>query len=153
MEQIGAGYSNCRKACCTRKMSRVRSYFNLVNQRKLLVLDLDGTLITTQTTEGMPFSSKKRKYFVQKRPGLDLFLTEISMFYDLALFTAAKKTYADKILDVLGYSCLIPESKRFYRDSCLRDPSSTSYRKDLRVVSHDLSQIILLDDSPVCMSI
>ena len=89
---------------------------------------------------------------MQKRPGLDQFLTEISMFYDLALFTAAKKDYADKILDVLGYSCLIPESMRFYRESRLADPSSTSYRKDLRVVSHDLSQIILLDDSPVCMS-
>ena len=56
--QIGSGYANCKKACCTtRKMSRVRSYFNLVNQRKLLVLDLDGTLITTQTTEGEPFTS------------------------------------------------------------------------------------------------
>lgn len=90
---------------------------------------------------------------MQARPGLDEFLTEISMFYDLALFTAAKKDYADKILDILGYSCLIPESNRFYRESCLPpDPSSTSYRKDLRVVSHDLSRIILLDDSPVCMS-
>ena len=68
-----------------------------------LVLDLDETLVrcTEEKPEKYDFVIKisiNEIYYVNKRPYLDEFLNFCSIHFNLILFTAAKKIYADLIL-------------------------------------------------------
>jgi TFIIF-interacting CTD phosphatase-like protein len=74
---------------------------------------------------------------VRKRPFLDKFVTETSLYYDFALFTASRKEYADRVLDTIGYSNLFPMGARFYREDCTL--VNGAYKKDLRKIVSDLS--------------
>ena len=69
-------------------------------------------------------------------------------YYELIVFTASKKVYADTIIDYLD-----PENKfftkRLYRESCLF--VSGVYIKDLKIFKNrDLKDIIIVDKS--CLS-
>jgi len=61
-----------------------------------LVLDLDETLIHFEE-ENEEIDEKEVFYMV--RPGLNQFLSELSQYYELVIFTAALQDYADWILD------------------------------------------------------
>lgn len=55
-----------------------------------------------------------------KRPFVYQFLDEMSKYYNLVLFTASQRTYAEKIIRILD-----PDDKYFkdnclYRDSCIQ---------------------------------
>mmetsp|Transcript_23245 Transcript_23245/g.22821 ORF Transcript_23245/g.22821 Transcript_23245/m.22821 type:complete len:128 (-) Transcript_23245:262-645(-) len=69
-----------------------------------LVLDLDETLVH--------FDPKIRTY--KPRPGVLSFLCEMSKYFELVVFTAGLKEYADWILDHLDKHSFI--SHRLYRD-------------------------------------
>eukprot|EP00638_Chattonella_subsalsa_P006758 CAMPEP_0117761496 /NCGR_PEP_ID=MMETSP0947-20121206/17319_1 /TAXON_ID=44440 /ORGANISM="Chattonella subsalsa, Strain CCMP2191" /LENGTH=190 /DNA_ID=CAMNT_0005582507 /DNA_START=437 /DNA_END=1009 /DNA_ORIENTATION=- len=85
---------------------------------------------------------------VNKRPGLSTFLQELAQDeeVDVAVFTAAQQVYADPLLDVLD-----PEgnifSHRFYRQHC--DFQKGLYLKDLKVITRNLSRIVLVDNNPI----
>ena len=79
------------------------------------------------------------------RPGLYTFLDATVQSYELVVFTAGTKEYADSVLNSID-----PEGKyfnrRFYRSSCkFRDGV---YCKDLRSVGSDLSRTIIIDNIP-----
>ncbi|KAF9500150.1 NIF-domain-containing protein [Pleurotus eryngii] len=146
----------------TRKPQRV--------PRKTLVLDLDETLIHS-TSRPMPMSGssgffgfgrrnngpghtvevilggKRTVYHVYKRPFADFFLRTVSSWYTLVIFTASMQEYADPVIDWLdaGRGIL---GRRLFRDSCTQLPSGT-YSKDLAVVEQDLSNVCLIDNSPI----
>lgn len=67
--------------------------------KRILFLDLDETLIHTT------FSGEEQKVnalhqpLVNYRPYLDLFLEEMSKYYNLVLFTASYREYAEKLLN------------------------------------------------------
>ena len=137
--------------------------------KKLLIIDLDETLFHTKfrTDENMQLLNTlknktkcKSKTFSLKldnktiffdvffRPFLLEFLTEIqnSNLYEMAIFTAAKKKYADVILDYI-------ESRkkffkfRLYRDCCIPIGNGISI-KDLRIIKNfDEKKTILMDNS------
>ncbi len=67
-----------------------------------LVLDLDETLISFKIDE-----NDEAKGILRFRPGLGIFLSQVSKYYELVIFTAATKEYADPILDAI-------ENDRFY---------------------------------------
>jgi CTD small phosphatase-like protein 2 len=73
-------------------------------------------------------------------------LEKLSKIYEIIIFTASQKEYADKIIDHV-------ESKvkcvhhRLYRENCYRY-SSSIYLKDLRVVDRDPKKSIIVDNSP-----
>ncbi|CAK9440996.1 uncharacterized protein LODBEIA_P48650 [Lodderomyces beijingensis] len=84
-------------------------------KKKILILDLDETLIHS-LSQGSPRSfhpashSKMIEikinnisslYHVHKRPYCDYFLTEISKWFELQIFTASVKEYADPIINWL----------------------------------------------------
>ncbi|KAJ1677334.1 Nuclear envelope morphology protein 1, partial [Spiromyces aspiralis] len=124
-------------------------------RKKTLVLDLDETLI--HSTPLGPYRAHHRievvidktscLYYVYKRPHVDYFLRKacVSEWYKVVVFTASMPEYADPVVDFLD-----PNNKfisaRYFRDSCI--PHNSSYAKDLRVVDPDLSQVILIDNSP-----
>jgi TFIIF-interacting CTD phosphatase-like protein len=59
-------------------------------------------------------NKKQETYFVRKRPFLHEFLEKMSHFFELVVFTASLKEYADKVIDYIDPKGYI--KRRFYRD-------------------------------------
>jgi len=141
-------------------------------KRKVLVLDLDETLIHSHhdgvyrqtVTPGTPpdfvlkvtmakmspdgkvvIDKHPVRFFVHKRPHVDYFLEVVSKWYDLVVFTASMEIYGAAVADKLdsGRGML---KRRYYRQHCNLDFGS--YTKDLSAISDDLSNIFILDNSP-----
>lgn len=131
--------------------SRIRS---LSFSRKLLVLDLDETLIHSSSRAMNSMSCHTVEvlidthiclYYVYKRPNLDHFLKHVSQWFDLIIFTASLPEYADPVIDWIDSNNVI--RSRYFRSSC--QVLNNQYVKDLSLLGHDLSQICILDNSPI----
>jgi len=123
---------------------------NVSNDKKWLILDLDHTLIHSTTTPpaginpdlGLDFPDYET-YWVKKRPYLDTFLAKVGKHYNLCLFTAGKRCYAEPILAHLM------SSTHFCQVMCWENVTQFgdgSYFKDLSKLNIDLEQAILVDD-------
>jgi len=71
-------------------------------------------------------------------------------YYDVYVFTASVREYADPLIDHIDPNHLVKQ--RYFRESCILN--GDSYIKDLRVNSLrlDLSQTIIVDNSPISYS-
>lgn len=137
-----------------------RNRLNTV-KRKILVLDLDETLIHSHhdgvlrptVRPGTPpdfilkvvIDKHPVRFFVHKRPHVDFFLEVVSQWYELVVFTASMEIYGSAVADKLDNNKGILK-RRYYRQHCTLD--SGSYIKDLSVVHDDLSSVVILDNSP-----
>ncbi|KAH7352781.1 hypothetical protein KP509_19G063700 [Ceratopteris richardii] len=121
--------------------------------KKTLVLDLDGTLINSSMKPSKcSFVVQINGFadiYVLTRPGVEEFIQNMSAKYELVIFTAGKKEYADPIINNIDKNRLIRH--RLYRESC----SCYEKRavKDLRNLGRDLKNVILLDNTPHCYSL
>ena len=97
-----------------------------------LVLDLDETLVH--------FDQRRRNY--RARPHALRFIREMSKYYELVIFTAGLKEYADWILDDFDKMRYI--TYRLYRNSCKFKKGV--YVKDLSRLGRDLSRTIIVDN-------
>lgn len=75
-------------------------------QKVVLILDLDGTLIYSSEKElehpyEVEFETMGYTYFLYKRPHLDLFLKCCYEWFDVRIWTAAFKDYAETVVDLL----------------------------------------------------
>ncbi|KAJ3441839.1 scp1-like small phosphatase 4-related [Anaeramoeba flamelloides] len=121
-----------------------------------LCLDLDETLISSTMIQQCDYDfhfklkssvegERCEEYFVKKRPNIEHFLRRCSEMFEVVVFTASLKPYADKILDELDpRGTLI--SHRLYRDSC--SFFCGSFVKDLSLLNRDLNTVLLIDDLP-----
>jgi Dullard-like phosphatase family protein len=139
-------------------------------KKKLLILDLDETLIHSKTfaelsspttplpsfkpdkTLSIPLSpSHTVKLYIWYRPYLFQFLQQISKFYTIAVFTASSRNYAIPMLDLLDPQRQYIKAG-FYREDCTK--TKTKYLvKDLRIFcskSVKLEDIIIVDNSANC---
>ncbi|KAG8247838.1 CTD nuclear envelope phosphatase 1 [Homalodisca vitripennis] len=130
-------------------------------KRKVLVLDLDETLIHShhegvvrQTVKpGTPpdfvlkvtIERHPVRFFVHKRPHVDFFLDIVSQWYELVVFTASMEIYGAAVADKLDNNRGILR-RRYYRQHCT--PDLGSYTKDLSAISVDLANVFILDNSP-----
>lgn len=84
-------------------------------------------------------------FYVQTRPYLQHFLKKVSRWYDVYLYTASVRAYAEPLVEKLD-----PRHKRFkgayFRDSCAVDGAGHA-TKDLAALHFDLARTVLLDDS------
>lgn len=84
---------------------------------------------------------------VYKRPGLDEFLKSATKTYELMVYTAGLRQYAEPLLNWLD-----PKGTyfrfRLYRDSCLF--TNGHYVKDLNKVNRDLKRTVLVDNNVCC---
>uniref|UniRef100_A0A914WCL9 CTD nuclear envelope phosphatase 1 homolog n=2 Tax=Plectus sambesii TaxID=2011161 RepID=A0A914WCL9_9BILA len=130
-------------------------------RRKTLVLDLDETLIHSHhdgiirpmVKPGTPpdfilrvnIDKHPVRFFVHCRPHVDYFLSVVSQWYDLVIFTASMEIYGTSVADKLdrGRGML---SRRYFRQHCTMDYGG--YTKDLSAIQPDLSSIFILDNSP-----
>ncbi|GKZ00943.1 hypothetical protein MPSEU_001045800 [Mayamaea pseudoterrestris] len=118
-----------------------------------LVLDLDETLVHCTVEPivdadflfDVVFHGVEYSVHVKLRPYLSRFLDSICGQYEVVIFTASQKVYADQLLDRID-----PENKyfhhRLFRESCLSVEGN--FLKDLNVLGRDLSQTVLVDNSP-----
>ncbi|KAI9376817.1 NLI interacting factor-like phosphatase-domain-containing protein [Aspergillus egyptiacus] len=141
--------------------------------QKTLVLDLDETLIhslakggrmssghmvevklstpmSTSLAPGAPPTTLGPQhpilYYVHKRPHCDEFLRKICKWYKLVIFTASVQEYADPVIDWLEQERKYFQA-RYYRQHCTF--RNGAYIKDLSSVEPDLSQVMILDNSPM----
>ncbi|KAJ5066294.1 ctd small phosphatase-like protein [Anaeramoeba ignava] len=120
-------------------------------RKKILVLDLDETLVhssfTKPTKYDFQFEAEIENYrhqvYVNIRPGLNEFFQKIKNNFEIMIFTAAQKNYANPVINFIDQEGII--SKIFYRDSCVSFFGNPV--KDLRVIGIDLDKIILVDNS------
>ena len=137
------------------------------NKKKLLLLDLDETLVHSEIRDKNNFhilNKLKDKancyhkvfsymdgnylyYFdIFFRPHLFDFLHEIQNYFDIGIFTASSKGYADTIINYIDPSHTI-FNFILYRDACIPIQNSI-YIKDLRIIrNYEPSNVILLDNS------
>ncbi|KAJ3433302.1 scp1-like small phosphatase 4-related [Anaeramoeba flamelloides] len=143
-----------------KKIQRTRQLVKLLpKQRKrdrgkiTLCLDLDLTLIYSQFTpfEGYEFTftlqneNGTHNVYVKKRPFLEEFLTRCSELFEVVLFTASQRAYAEKILNWLDPDRTLIRY-RLYRNAC--SMFLGNYLKDLSLLNRDINSIIIVDDVP-----
>ncbi len=125
------------------------------DQRLLLVLDLDETLIhaTDAPTARAP-DHKVFGYSVYRRPGLDAFIREAGRHFMLGVWTSSSADYAHAICSLVFPD---PTALQFIwaRDKCTRrrnfESQDVVYVKrlvKLRRYGYDLSRVLVIDDSP-----
>ena len=136
-------------------------------QQKTLVIDLDETLIHSLAKGGRMSSGHMVEvklnttvgyggatlgpqhpilYYVHKRPHCDDFLRRVCKWYNLVVFTASVQEYADPVIDWLEQERKY-FSGRYYRQHCTY--RNGAYIKDLSSVEPDLSNVMILDNSPL----
>lgn len=121
-----------------------------------LVLDLDETLVHSQllpvTNPDNIFQVKLNEslynIYVSYRPGLINFLNSVCNIFEVVIFTASMKLYADHVLKSLDPSQKL--KYKFYREFCTEH--NGNYIKDLRILGRDLSRVIIIDNSEVSFS-
>ena len=100
-----------------------------------LVLDLDETIIhCIDQQEITPLI----------RPGTKEFLSELSKYYEIVIFTASVKEYADTILN------LIDKNQKWISHRLYRAHTTvlkSTYLKDLSKLGRDLSKTIIIDNA------
>ena len=132
---------------------------NLDNNKQILFIDLDETLIHSDIYDKKPFNiinyDKILKFKfdnlyyyigINFRKNLKNFLKKVSKYFNLILFTAAYQEYADVIIDYID-----PENiffkKRFYRESCINLNDNINI-KDLNIFNDiDLKHSVILDNN------
>ena len=141
-------------------MNRNEITRNVVSGKKVVLLDLDETLIHGDFQEEylndidhpydkiIKFTSLDEQEEVSVgifiRNGIQKFLEEISKIFDIGIFTASSKDYADAVINYLD-----PNNEfikfRLYRNSCIRVNNISI--KDLRIIGVDLKNIVLIDNN------
>ncbi|KAI9829380.1 MAG: Nuclear envelope morphology protein 1 [Phylliscum demangeonii] len=133
---------------------------------KTLILDLDETLIHSLAKGGRMSTGHMVEvklnasvglggggvgpqhpilYYVHKRPHCDDFLRKVCKWYKLVIFTASVQEYADPVIDWLEQDRKY-FSGRYYRQHCTF--RGGNYIKDISCVEPDLSQVMIVDNSP-----
>lgn len=124
---------------------------------KVLIFDLDETLAhcVRQDNPNKPpdvrlnINTQTGKVInagFNVRPYCKSMLKEVNKYYEVVVFTASHKWYADVILDYIDPTGELFQH-RLYRDSCVKTTDNV-YIKDLRVIKNvDMKNMILVDNA------
>lgn len=137
------------------RCSKRRAVDKPVQQRALLILDLDECLIYgSETVLHREADFRVGPYHVYRRPGLAKFMVGVAGTFDVAVWSSATRDYVSEIAaEILpnGFEWLFV----WARDRCTPrmngETMETVYVKDLKKVKrlgYSLARILFVDDSP-----
>lgn len=120
--------------------------------RITLALDLDETLVhcsvspleKAELTFKVNFNGVDYEVYVRTRPHMHEFLRTVSEWFEVVIFTASQRVYADKLLDILDPKHQYIEH-RVFRDNCVCVEGN--YLKDLTVLGRELPEVAIVDNS------
>ena len=129
------------------------------NNKKTLILDLDETLVHSSfhplyfNDEAIQpdifftilFENKSHDVYVLKRPYIKEFMNKMYKLFNIYIFTASIKEYANPLLIKLDKHKMI--AKKLFRESCTLSQDN-KYIKDLNILNENLKNVILLDNNP-----
>ena len=146
--------------CVTPNKINIKNYnlnltTNFSKNKKILVLDLDETLVHSSFNK-FPFKSdiiinipiennKYRSIHILKRPYVNLFLEKMSKIFKIIIFTSSVSSYAKRLLPHLDTNKKI--SNILTREKCTN--YNGVYVKDLKKISRNLKDIIIIDNNPL----
>ena len=123
--------------------------------KNTLVLDLDETLVHSdlEQTAGkaadfsfpVHFNNQKHVVNVKKRPFLAEFMEFAARHFEVVVFTASQRVYAERLLDTLDPDSVLVKH-RLYREACVLVDGN--YMKDLSAIGRDLRNVVIVDNSP-----
>jgi CTD small phosphatase-like protein 2 len=139
-------------------------------RRKTLVLDLDETLVHSSLDPahagppgaagglaplpaGPPpdfcfpvdVGAVRHRVAVRRRPHLQAFLERAAELFEVVVFTASQRVYAEQLLDAIDPGRRLVRH-RLYRESCVL--WGGNYLKDLSALGRDLAHTLIVDNSP-----
>ena len=106
-----------------------------MNKKFCLVLDLDETISHSLK---LNFG-----YYFLLRPGVIEFLTELSEYYEIIIFTSSPKIYADNIIDKIDQNGNLI-THRLYKPHVIFERGKSV--KKLNLIGRDLNKIIFVDN-------
>jgi TFIIF-interacting CTD phosphatase-like protein len=96
--------------------------------RHTLVLDLDETLVHCSLDAcedgvqqfALVFEGVSHQVNMRRRPGVEQFLSRVAELFELVIFTASQRIYAEKVLDLIDPDKkLVAATHRLFRESCV----------------------------------
>jgi CTD small phosphatase-like protein 2 len=142
----------------------------VTGRRKTLVLDLDETLVHSSLDPahaGAPgaagglaplpagpppdfcfpvdVGAVRHRVAVRRRPHLQAFLERAAELFEVVVFTASQRVYAEQLLDAIDPGRRLVRH-RLYRESCVL--WGGNYLKDLSALGRDLAHTLIVDNSP-----
>ena len=121
-----------------------------------LVLDLDETLVhSDMVSQGntdhifkIRVNQEIYNIYVCYRPGLFNFLSFVCGAFEVVIFTASMKAYAEQVLKEIDPKYLL--RYKFYREACFEIDGN--YIKDLRLLGRNLKHVVIIDNSAQAFS-
>ena len=111
---------------------------NFSNKKYTLVLDLDETLIHFKINQNSNNSG-----ILQFRPFISEFLSTIKNYYELIIFTAGTKEYADPIINAIEQKGTKFDYRLYRIHTIIK---GNDFVKDLSKLGRDLSRTIIVDN-------
>ena len=117
------------------------------------MLDLDETLVhsSTEPIEGadyaFPVEAQGTTFtvYAKVRPYCREFLRAAAAKFELVIYTASKKCYADTLLDLLDPSGELL-GQRLFREHCV--VFRGNFLKDLELLNRPMARTVIVDNSP-----
>ncbi len=122
--------------------------------RKLLVLDLDETLIhARQVALDRAEDFRVGPYFIYRRPHLDRFIERVRAHFDLGVWTASGSAYAEPIVDRIFPAGSLEFVWSHRRCTLVNDWTTGGYETvknlaKLKRRGYRLESVIAVDDTP-----
>ena len=95
-------------------------------------------------TFGVRFNAQDYLVYVKLRPHLYTFLRTVRRWYEVIVFTASQRVYADALLNLLDADRSLI-AHRVFRDSCVCVEGN--FLKDLTVLGRPLTSTLIIDNS------
>lgn len=120
-----------------------------IENKKILLLDLDNTLISKVNKEKYDFiisHQNKTLNYIRKRPYLDEFFDFIFLHFNVGIWSAGNIEYINIIIDNI-FTKYKDKIKFIYTNENCIAFNNVIFYKPLNIIFKDISNIIILDDN------